>query len=165
LDIPHVQEGSGEGVEEELHAMRRGLERTEAEGIVVGAVASDYQFVRVHEICDALGLWVYAPLWRKHPERLLREYVEAGFTILVVSVSAEGLDASWLGRTLDGEALDDLARLHRTHGVHPAGEGGEFETWVVDGPNFHARITVLEAEKRWEGTSGAWVVREAALES
>ncbi|MFQ6012840.1 MAG: diphthine--ammonia ligase [Thermoplasmata archaeon] len=165
LGIPHVQERSEEGVEEELRALRRALEGTHVGGVVVGAIASDYQFVRVHEVCEALGLWVYAPLWRKDPGTLLREYVDAGFAILVVAVSAEGLDASWLGRVLDAEACDDLAELQRTYGVHPTGEGGEFETWVVDGPNFGSRIDIQEAEKRWKGTSGTLLVRRATLGS
>lgn len=163
LGIPHVRVRSGEGEEEELRAMRQGLERADVQGVVVGAVASDYQFVRVNQVCDELGLWVYAPLWRKNPERLLREYVDAGFKILIVAVSAEGLDASWLGRVLDAETCDELTELHRTFGVHPAGEGGEFETWVVDGPNFALPIRVQEAETRWEGTSGTYLVRQASL--
>jgi ABC transporter with metal-binding/Fe-S-binding domain ATP-binding protein len=163
LGIPHVRVKSGEGEEEELRAMRQGLERADVQGVVVGAVASDYQFVRVNQVCDELGLWVYAPLWRKNPERLLREYVDAGFKILIVAVSAEGMDASWLGRVLDAEMCDELTELHRTFGVHPAGEGGEFETWVVDGPNFALPISVQEAETRWEGTSGTYLVRQASL--
>ncbi|MFQ5908221.1 MAG: diphthine--ammonia ligase [Thermoplasmata archaeon] len=165
LGIPHVEVRSGEGEEEELQAMRKGLERADAQGVVVGAVASDYQFVRVHEVCDELGLWVYAPLWRKDPEQLVREYVDAGFRILVVSVSAEGLDISWLGRILDAKACDDLVEVHRTFGVHPTGEGGEFETWTVAGPNFESAITIQEAETRWNGTSGTYVVRQASLDS
>jgi ABC transporter with metal-binding/Fe-S-binding domain ATP-binding protein len=165
LGIPHRTVQSAAGAEAELRAMTRGLHKTEAEGVVVGAVASDYQFVRVHQVCEALGLWVYAPLWRKDPRALLREYVDAGFAILIVAVAAEGLDAAWLGRTLDQDALRDLDRLHRTSGVHPAGEGGEYETWVTDGPNFEARVRVQEAMKRWEGTAGTYEIRRAALES
>ncbi|MFQ5919530.1 MAG: diphthine--ammonia ligase [Thermoplasmata archaeon] len=165
LGIPHRTVRSAQGEEAELRAMRRGLEETTATGVVVGAVASDYQFARVHQVCEALGLWVYAPLWRKDPLKLLREYVDAGFSILIVAVSAEGLGPSWLGRTLNEEAIRDLQRLHDTYGVHLAGEGGEFETWVVDGPNFRARIDVRQADAHWEGTSGTYVVRKAALES
>ncbi|MCJ2531582.1 MAG: diphthine--ammonia ligase [Candidatus Thermoplasmatota archaeon] len=165
LGISHRTVQSAAGGEAELRAMTRGLDKTDVEGVVVGAVASDYQFVRVHQVCEALGLWVYAPLWRKDPRALLREYVDAGFAILIVAVAAEGLDAEWLGRTLDQDALRDLAKLHRTFGVHPTGEGGEFETWVTDGPNYGARIRVQEAVKRWEGTSGTYEVRKATLES
>ncbi len=165
LGIPHRTVRSGEGEEAELRALRRGLEGADAKGVVVGAVASDYQFVRVHQVCEALGLWVYTPLWRKDPRALLREYADAGFFILIVAVSAEGLGPTWLGRTLDEDAINELYELQENYGVHPTGEGGEFETWVLDGPNFGARIGIREAEKRWQGTSGTYVVRKAALES
>src|SRR3989304_3603554 len=67
-------------------AMQRG-----GEGIVVGAIASDYQHSRVHRVADELGLRVFAPLWRLEPEALLRDYLAAGMRVLVVGVFAEGL--------------------------------------------------------------------------
>ncbi len=163
LGLPQIVEEAGEGEREELEALERVLARTEAEGLVAGAVASDYQYARVGEVCEALGLWVHAPLWRKDPRRLLEEYVEAGFHVLVVAVSAEGLDASWLGRRLDPPACADLAALHERYGVHPIGEGGEYETMVLDGPNFASRLTVRRAEKVWEGSSGVLQLRDVGL--
>lgn len=163
LGLPHVQARCGEGVEAELEALRRVLEPLDVDGVVAGAVASEFQYSRVHDVCGELGLRTYAPLWRKDPARLLREYLDAGFRILVVAVAAEGLDATWLGRTLDEGAVEELLALHRRHGVHPTGEGGEFETWVLDGPNFTVPLQVQEAEVEWAGTSGVLRVRRAAL--
>ncbi|MFQ5838734.1 MAG: diphthine--ammonia ligase [Thermoplasmata archaeon] len=163
LGIPQVQERSGGGVEEELEALKRALLRAEVEGLVVGAVASDYQFTRVNDVCEEMGLWVYSPMWRKDPSRLLLEYVEAGFQIMVVGVSAEGLNESWLGRIIDPEACNEILELGERYGVHPVGEGGEFETLVLDGPNFSARLEVVEAEKVWEGSSGVLRIHRATL--
>lgn len=163
LGIPHRTVPSGEGVEAELEALRRALAGREVDGVVVGAVASDFQYTRVQQVCEELGLWVYAPLWRKDPAPLLEEYVEAGFRILVVAVAAEGLGEEWLGRPLDEAACRELLVLHRRFGVHPTGEGGEFETWVVDGPNFRAPIEVKEAEVEWSGAAGVLRIRRAAL--
>lgn len=163
LGIPQVTERAGEGEERELEALSRALARTEVEGVVVGAVASDYQHARVNKVCDALGLWVHAPLWKKDPRRLLVEYMAAGFHIVVVSVSAEGMGEEWLGRPLDQDACEDILRLSSRYGVHPVGEGGEFETVVLDGPNFSSRLEVLEAEPVWEGSSGTFRILDARL--
>ncbi|MFB6206378.1 MAG: ATP-binding protein, partial [Haloglomus sp.] len=70
---------------------------------------------------------------------------------------------SWLGRRLDRDALADLERLNEEYGVHVLGEGGEFETFVVDGPHMTRRIT-LEGEPVWEGTRGHLRVTRAELD-
>ena len=163
LRIPLVREEAGTGEDAELDALRRAIRRTGTTGVLVGAIASDYQHRRVNRVGHELGVRVYAPLWRRNPERLLEEYIAAGMDIRFSGVSAEGLDASWLGRPLDGAAVRDLLRLRGQVGLHPCGEGGEFETLVLWAPNFEKRLRIVEAEPQWEGTSGQWAVRAAKL--
>ena len=163
LRIPLVEEPAEPGEAGELGALRRILGRTDAEAVVVGAIASDYQHSRVNGVAESLGLRVFAPLWRLDPRALAREYLRAGLSIVFSSVSAEGLDASWLGRRWDEGAVADLLRLHETRGVHPCGEGGEFETLVLDAPLFRSALEVVRAQPEWRGTAGTWQVLEARL--
>src|SRR3989304_1113583 len=72
MGIPLVQERAGEGEDAELGALRRALASTDADGVVVGAIASDYQHSRVNAVAHELGLRVFAPLWRRAPRMLLR---------------------------------------------------------------------------------------------
>lgn len=160
---PLVTERAKASEDAELDALRRGLRKVDVDGVVVGAIASDYQHDRVNRIADELGLRVFAPLWRRDPRQLIRDYLVAGFEIVFSSVSAEGLDASWLGRRWDERTVEDLERLAETRGVHPCGEGGEFETLVLDAPFFHERLEILRAEVEWTGTAGVWWVLEAKL--
>jgi diphthine-ammonia ligase len=160
---PLVTEPAKPGEPGELDALRRLFRRVKVDGIVVGAIASDYQHERVNRIADETGLRVFAPLWRHDPTRLVRDYLAAGFEIVFSAVSAEGLDASWLGRRWDARTIEDLLRLHASRGLHPCGEGGEFETLVLDGPLFDRRLEVLRAEPRWSGSAGVWQVLEARL--
>ena len=160
---PLVTETAKSGEEGELDALRRLFQRLDVDGVVVGAIASDYQHDRVNRVADETGLRVFAPLWRHDPRRLIRDYLAADFQIVFSSVSAEGLDASWLGRRWDEGVIEDLLRLQRVHGVHPCGEGGEFETLVLDCPLFRQRLEVVQAEPQWDGTAGIWRVLEARL--
>lgn len=163
LGIPLVEEPAEPGEAGELGALRRILGRTDADSVVVGAIASDYQHSRVNGVAESLGLRVFAPLWRLDPRALAREYLRAGMAIVFSSVSAEGLDASWLGRRWDDRAVEDLLRLQATRGVHPCGEGGEFETLVLDAPPFGSAVEIVRAEPEWRATSGTWRVLEARL--
>jgi predicted ATP pyrophosphatase (TIGR00289 family) len=163
MEIAFLQEPSAPGEEGEMDALRRILGRTEVDGVVVGAIASDYQHERVNRVADEIGIRVFAPLWRHDPRQLVHDYLAAGFRIAFSSVSAEGLDATWLGRRWDERVVEELLRLQDTRGIHPCGEGGEFETLVLDGPTFTQSIEVVRATPIWSGTSGTWRVEEARL--
>src|SRR3989440_9814032 len=165
MQRPLISEEAHKGEEGELDALRRIFRRVDVDGVVVGAIASDYQHERVNRIAAETGLRVFAPLWRHDPRRLIRDYLACGLDIVFSSVSAEGLDASWLGRRWDASTIEDLLRLERTRGAHPWGEGGEFETLVLDGPRFHQRVDILRAEPEWSGTAGVWRVLDAHLVS
>ena len=132
-------------------------------GVTAGAVESEYQTSRIRAMADRLDCAVFAPLWQEDPRELAEAMLSAGFEIRIIQVAAAGLDESWLGRTLDDDALADLERLHEEYGVHILGEGGEFETVVVDGPHMDRHIT-LECEPVWEGTRGHVRVTDASLE-
>ena len=137
-------------------------ERVELAGVTAGAVESEFQTSRIRGLCDRLGIDLFAPLWREDPVALAERMFEAGFEIRIVQVAAYGLDESWLGRRYDEAALDELVDLREEYGVHPLGEGGEFETYVVDGPHMDRRIDI-EYDAVWEGDRGHVEIRNARL--
>jgi len=155
-------ETSGEP-EREVEDLKLALGRLEVDGVVSGAVASNYQRSRIDRVCRELQLQHLAPLWGREPEQLLREMLRAGMDIIIISASAYGFDESWLGRKLDEVAVEDLLGLNRKYGINMLGEGGEYESLVLDAPFLHKRIEVLEAERIWRGDSGYLLIRKAVL--
>ncbi|SEW22143.1 diphthine--ammonia ligase [Natrinema salifodinae] len=155
--------------DDELEPLEAALEALDGDlpggiaGVTAGAVESEYQTSRIQGMCDRLGCELFAPLWQEDPRELADAMLEAGFEIEIIQVAAHGLDESWLGRTLDREAIADLEDLHEEYGVHILGEGGEFETLVVDGPHMDRRID-LEYETEWDGTRGSLRITDARLE-
>jgi ABC transporter with metal-binding/Fe-S-binding domain ATP-binding protein len=131
-------------------------------GVTVGAVESEFQNSRVEAMSERLGIDTFAPLWQRDPRQIGADMLTAGFEITIIRVAAGGLDESWLGRTLDADALADLAELQERYGVHPLGEGGEFETLVRDGPHMDRRIE-LEYETEFDGTRGQLTIEDAWL--
>jgi Predicted ATPases of PP-loop superfamily len=131
-------------------------------GVTAGAIESEFQTNRIQEMCDRLGIDLFAPLWQRDPEALAAEMLEAGFEITILQVAAYGLDESWLGRTLDADAIDDLRALNDEYGVHLLGEGGEFETFVTDGPHMEQRIE-LDYDTEWNDDSGRVRITDAGL--
>jgi diphthine-ammonia ligase len=159
---------SGERGDREVEPLEAALEELDGEldggvaGVTAGAIESEYQTNRIEALCERLGIELFAPLWRRDPWELADEMLDAGFEVRIVQVAAAGLDESWLGRTLDEDALSELEGLNEEYGVHPLGEGGEFETLVVDGPHMDRRIE-LDYGTEWEGTRGHLQISDARL--
>ena len=153
--------------ENELVELREKLSRLkvthEISGIVSGAIASDYQKTRLDNICNEIGLKTYSPLWHKSPKRLVEDLRNAGFRIILTAVAAKGLDESWLGQELANQEWSRLEKLSGTHGIHLTGEGGEYESFVLDAPQFRRTIEIEKSRKEWHGDSGRLVVESASL--
>lgn len=144
-----------EEVDDLGQALARATQDFNVDGILSGALASEYQRTRIDAIGHRLGLKTFAPLWHKHPAAYVRSLVSAGYDIRFSRVAAEGLDASWAGTRLDHERLDRLSAMR----LHPAGEGGEYETVVLDAPHFRRRIEVDEAEVEAAASRATWHIR------
>ncbi len=159
----HVEAETRGVKEKELDDLKRCLEGLDVEGVVTGAVASSYQRKRIDGICDELGLEHVSPLWGRERIGLLDEMLRSGMVIVFSAVAAQGLDRGWLGAELDRRAVDRLVELSERFGVDPCGEGGEYESLVLDAPWFRYRIEVKKAERIWDGVSGRYRVSEADL--
>ena len=168
MDMPIItQESSGEKdieLNDLTKLLKRAKEEFEIDGIVSGAIASEYQKTNIETVCHKLKLKSFVPLWHKNQTELLQHMVSAGFDIIISSVSADGLDEPWLGRHINKETIEELDKMNKTNGLWQAGEGGEFETFVVDGPIFKKKLTIDKYETNWGHGSGQLVIKSAHLE-
>lgn len=155
-------ETSGEK-EAELADLERALAGLRVDGFVSGALASEYQRTRLEGVGHRLGLKSFAPLWHKTPEHVLDTVSHPTWDVRFAAVAAEGLGEAWLGRRLTPEAKAELLTLRARHGLHVGGEGGEYESLVLDAPCYHERIEVTRAARDWRRDGGVWRVDEARL--
>lgn len=164
MGIEFVSKRSEGEKEDEVHDLEILLKGLNIEGVVCGAVASNYQKERVEKVCKKLGLKLVVPLWGNDPEELLTNMVKDGFEILIVNVAADGFDESWLGRKIDEKTIKDLKKLNEKFGVNMVGEGGEMETFVLDCPLFKRRIVATKTEKTWKDNNGKYIIKDAKFE-
>jgi diphthine-ammonia ligase len=162
-NIPYIIAETKGVKEEELQDLKQALEKLDIDGVITGAIASKYQADRIDRLCNELGLSHFHPLWGRDREKLLHEMQQSGMSIIFSAVAAHGLDQSWLGEPLTPERIKMLKSLNQKYGVDMCGEGGEYESLVLDAPWFNQRIKIVEAEKTWDGVSGRYNIREACL--
>ncbi len=165
VNIPLMKAETSGVKEEEVEDLKKLIQTLDVEGVVSGAIASNYQKERVDKICRQLNLKSIAPLWHRDQLEILREILRLRFEVVITGVYAFGFDEGWLGRRIDASVIEDLLRLNKAYGVSIVGEGGEFETLVVDAPFYRKTIRILKAEKVWKGQSGHYQISKAQLEN
>ncbi|XP_065347839.1 uncharacterized protein LOC135944668 [Cloeon dipterum] len=132
----------GDEVEDLFLLLQTIKQEVGVEAVSVGAILSDYQRVRVENVCARLGLICLAFLWQRDQAELLAEMVASGVQAILVKVAALGLDpAQHLGRDIS-EVAPHLLRMKEKWGLNVCGEGGEYETFTLDCPLFNKAIVV-----------------------
>ena len=125
---------------EEYHlAFEEGLRRAMemgAEACIFGDIDIEDNAAWCRARCDAVGLPAHFPLWKRDRAENTREAVALGYRCVVKCVRNRDLPQSYLGRVMDEEMIEDMAR----RGIDICGENGEYHTIVLDGPLFHRPV-------------------------
>jgi ABC transporter with metal-binding/Fe-S-binding domain ATP-binding protein len=160
MDIPLIIQKTKGRKEEELKdlecAMQRAKDEFEIKGIVTGTVESAYQASRIQKICDNLTLDCFNPLWQKNQLELLDDLVKDHFEIIITGVFAYPLSKEWLGRTINTKFIDEVTILNKKYQINPGGEGGEFESFVLNCPLFSRKLEINE--KKTSGKHNSWTM-------
>lgn len=137
---------------EDLHqALAAALEEfPSVQAVSSGAILSTYQRVRIEHVCSRLGLTSLSYLWRMAPQKdLLIRMIEDGIeAVLVKTACPPGLvPQKHLNKSLGQLYYSGLfQRLHDKYQFHMCGEGGEFETLVLDCPVYKKRLVLDQVE-------------------
>ena len=125
------------------------------DALVVGAIRSDYQKTRIEQMCERLGVKSFTPLWHHEGSTHMHDLVSHGHEVMLTSVSTEGLGKEWLGRILTEQDIEELESLAEVYRFNIDGEGGEFETAILDAPWMKSKIETQHTV-HWTGRRG-WV--------
>ncbi|WP_316784395.1 diphthine--ammonia ligase [Pedobacter frigiditerrae] len=145
LKIPLVQVRLPEMPDMEIYEqeLRQALNKLKSEGIhhsIFGDIfLEDLKFYRETQL-SKIGMQAVFPLWKRDSLELVKEFIALGYKTIVVCAK-EGLQ-DFCGRIIDESFLDDLPQ-----NIDPAGENGEFHTFVFDRPIFSKPIDFTLGEK------------------
>lgn len=131
---------------ESLLSLLRRLKEShpDASAVCSGAILSTYQRTRIESVALRLGLVPLAPLWEYPflprpssgtPGGLLEDIGAVGLRARIIKVASGGLDEGLLwGDLSDRKIRHKLKTGVERFGGSVLGEGGEYETMVLDGP-------------------------------
>ena len=147
MEIPLIIQKTEGNKEEELKDLEKAIEKAKQkykiEGIVTGAIQSIYQSSRIQKICNKLNLECFNPIWQKNEEEYLAELIQNKFKVILTGVFAYPLNESWLGKEINREFINELKKINQTYKINIAGEGGEYETFVLNCPLFKKELKII----------------------
>jgi len=158
MNLPRIIQKTKGEKEKELKDLEKAIKKVKEEyhiqTIVTGAIDSKYQSSRIEKLCKKLNLKCYNPLWHKDEIKYLKELIKNKFKIIITGVFAYPLDKTWLGKKIDTEFIKEVENLKEKYKIHPAGEGGEFETFVLNCPLFRKELKIKN--KKIYGKNYSW---------
>jgi asparagine synthase (glutamine-hydrolysing) len=166
--IPLIEQKTKGEKEVELKDLKKAIGKAKKKynikGITTGALFSNYQRERIEKIANELKLKVFSPLWHMDQEKEMREILDNGFKFIITKIAAEGLDKKWLGKEINSRDIDELVELNEKVGLNIAGEGGEFESLMIDGPIFKKKIQIEETKINMESKiAGELLIKKVKL--
>ncbi len=143
LDILEVPESPS--MEEYSILMGNKIEQIKSEGYTHTAFGDIFlEDLKVYreKMLSAVGIETIFPIWKRDTRELLSEFFALGFRAVIVCINNSKLDASFLGKELTLELIEQFPK-----DVDPCGENGEFHTFCFDGPIFKKPIAFELGEK------------------
>ena len=125
--------------------MREALSGIRAQGIAKIAFGDLFlQDVKKYrdELLTQAGMTGLYPIWMRDTEELVRTFIGLGFRAILACVDTQALDASFAGREIDLQLLEDLPES-----ADPCGEYGEYHSFVYAGPIFKYAIACTTGER------------------
>ncbi|HSJ24124.1 MAG TPA: diphthine--ammonia ligase [Longimicrobiales bacterium] len=123
--------------------VRRGVNTLVLGNIHLADVRAWYE-----ERTAAAGLAHVEPLWGWRPDRVVDEFVRAGYRARITGVDTSVAPTRWLGHDIDAGLITEF----RAAGIDVAGERGEYHSFVHDGPRFTRPIAIRNGAIRDETT-------------
>ncbi|MFC1950068.1 diphthine--ammonia ligase [Chloroflexota bacterium] len=143
IGIPILQkETTWNGYEQEFKDVVKSLIPKGIKGMIFGDIYLQEHKDWVERVCGELGIEAIEPLWGQDTERILHDFIDAGFEATIVSAKSELFDDKWIGRKVDREFMNYL----KGNNIDICGENGEYHTLVTAGPIFKKKIKITKSQ-------------------
>jgi len=165
LGIPVIKEYCVDTESDSLNTLRKALTKAvkkyNIKGVVTGAIKSTYQASRFQRICYELNLWCFNPLWLSNQISILNEVLNLNFKVIISRIAGYPLKKELVGKQLNEKLIRYFMSIRNF--LNPAGEGGEYETIVLDMPLFKKRIDIIDFEIVGEDYDATLVIKKVKL--
>ncbi|MDO8628238.1 MAG: diphthine--ammonia ligase [Nanoarchaeota archaeon] len=146
---------------EEAKIVRAIVAKNPVDAVVLGGVGlQETQLRSVRDALFDLGVEVFAAHKDEDEEVLMRRMIADGYRVILTEIASDGLSEEWLGKELTLENFEKLKVLSQKFGFDLLGEGGYYNSLVIDGPIFTKRLELVESKKVMEAANSGYLLVE-----
>lgn len=116
------------------------IKKLKTEGVtggIFGDIDLQVHYDWITEVLNEVSLKVHMPLWKENRISLVEEILEKGYKAKIVSININTTPEKYLGLDLTNDVVEQMKK----EGIDPSGEGGEFHSFIYDGPLFKKPLT------------------------
>lgn len=150
LNLPIIEVKTKGEKEKELKDLEKGIKQAikqyDIDGVVTGAIKSNYQSLRIQKICNKLKLWCFNPLWQINEKEYLNDLLKNKFEVSIIAIASYPFTKNILGKIIDEKLKDELIQISDKYKISPVGEGGEFESFVLNSPLFKKKLNITKSK-------------------
>ncbi|MCK4847419.1 MAG: diphthine--ammonia ligase [Candidatus Heimdallarchaeota archaeon] len=156
-----------DNLKEEIEQLVDAIRKSGTEAIITGGIRSEFQRYHFNRAAILANVKCFNPLWRLSPELIIQDLINNRFEIILISVSSMGLNQEFLGKKLTPRLINKIRDISHGSDLAIIGEGGEYESFVLNAPFFPSRIVIQESQIHWNEfrEEGSLEIISATLES
>ena len=168
IELPLIEVKTKGEKETELKDLKKAIKvaikKYEIDGVVSGAIKSNYQSLRIQNICNDLDIYSINPLWQINEKEYLAELLKNKFEMMIIQIASYPFTKNILGKIIDEKIKTELINTSDKYSISCVGEGGEFETFVLNSPLFQKKLQIISSEKIMESENCGYLqIREMEL--
>ena len=151
LNIPHLLIScSIADPEKEAQLIKNTIEKQQKikpiDALILGGTGLQVtQIASIQKALKPLNIEVFASHSGEDHDKVFENLIKNDYEIIITQIASQGLN-SWLGKTLTKDNFQELKKDSIKHGFHIGGEGGYFDTLVLDAPFFNKKLTILDSK-------------------
>jgi len=134
------------------------LKEEKIDALILGGIG--LQLTQIGSLQKALlpsRIEVFAAHASQDHDKIIEYMLNKGYEIIITQIASDGLN-KWLGRKLTSDNLDEFIKDSMKYGFHILGEGGYYDSLVIDGPIFNQKLEVLDFKKIMESDYNGYVL-------
>jgi len=135
----------------EAQVVKRVIEENRVDAVVLGGTGlQETQLRSVQDALRPLGVEVFAAHAGQDHDKVMLEMLDKGYKYMITQIASDGLTEKDVGRVLTKDNIQEFFERSKKFGFHVGGEGGYFDTFVIECPLFKNRINIVKSHKKME---------------
>ena len=142
----------------EAQIVKEVVRKNPVDALILGGIGlQETQIKSIQEALKPLNVNIIVSHAGLNHETLMKNMIEKGYKILITQIASDGMK-KWLGKTLTEDNFNEFEIDSLKYGFHIGGEGGYYDTLVLDAPLFQKKLKLIDFDKKFESDYNGYLL-------